>query len=167
MNTPEKPRSPLRNIVNTDISRIDILEHQLSELKDLICTRFQGDNKHAEKYNSVISEQMATIPTVAERLSKNNKRIKHRKDVMPITEREKNEKYFKNLSDNALTDHQVSVLAKGLKFIKTPATNENKIRQQLFHDFKQFARRMRLRHIHFTEMARNHIRSMSNLTGYH
>ena len=56
MNTREKPRSPLRNIVNTDVSTIDILEHQLSELKDHICTRFQSDNKHVEKYNSVISE---------------------------------------------------------------------------------------------------------------
>jgi len=57
-----------------------------------------------------------------------------------ITEREKNEKYLKNLSDNTLTDHQVSVLAKGLKFIETPVTNENKIRQQLLRDFEQFAR---------------------------
>ena len=63
------------------------------------------------------------------------------------TEREKNEKYLKNLSDNTLTDHQVSVLAKGLKFIETPVTNENKIRQQLLRDFEQFARRMRLRYI--------------------
>ena len=144
MNTREKPRSPLRNTVNTDVSRIDILEHQLSELKDLICTRFQSDNKHVEKYNSVISEQTAAIPTVAERLSKNNKRKKRRKDIMQrrlITEREKNEKYLKNLSDHTLTDHQVSVLAKGLKFIETPVTNESKIRQQLLRDFEQFARK--------------------------
>ena len=40
-NTREKPRSPLRNIVNTDLSRINKLEHQLSELKDLICTHFR------------------------------------------------------------------------------------------------------------------------------
>jgi len=39
------------------------------------------------------------------------------------------------------------VLAKGLKFIETPVTNENKTRQQLLHDFEQFARRMRLRYI--------------------
>ena len=145
MNTREKPRSPLRNIVNTDVSRIVILEHQLSELKNLLCTRF-----HVEKYNSVISEQTAAIPTVAERLSKNNKRKKRRKDIMQrrlITEREKNEKYLKNLSDHALTDHQVNVLAKGLKSIETPATNENKIRQQLLRDFEQFAWRMRLRYI--------------------
>ena len=147
-NTREKPRSPLRNIVNTDVSRIDKLEHQLSELKDLICTHFQGDNKHVEKYNSVIFEQRAAKPTVAEWLSKNHKLKKRRKHIMQrrlMTEREKNEKYLKNLSDHTLTDHQVSVLAKGLKFIDTPVTNENKIRQQLLRDFEQFARRMRLR----------------------
>nr|XP_058942951.1 uncharacterized protein LOC131771192 [Pocillopora verrucosa] len=85
VNTRERSRSPLRNIVNTDVDRIDKIENQLSELKDLIY--------------------------------------------------------------NTLTDHQVSVLAKGLKFIETPVTNENKIRQQLLRDFEQFARRMRLRYI--------------------
>ena len=35
-------RSPLTSIVNTDVSRLDKLEHQLSELKDLICTRFRA-----------------------------------------------------------------------------------------------------------------------------
>ena len=98
--------------------------------KSPVCTRFPSDNKHVEKYNSVISEQTAAIPTVAERLSKNDKRKKRRKNKMQrrlITGRERNEKYLKNLSDHALTDHQVSVLAKGLKFIETPVTNENKI----------------------------------------
>lgn len=104
MNTREKPRAPLRNTVNTDVSRIDILEHQLSELKDLICTRFQSDNKRVEKYNSVIAEQTAAIPTVAERLSKNNKPKKRRKDIMQrrlINEREKNE----NTSKTFQTTH--------------------------------------------------------------
>nr|XP_058953734.1 uncharacterized protein LOC131781097 [Pocillopora verrucosa] len=109
-----------------------------------------SDNKHVEKYNSVISEKSVAKPTAAKRLSKNNKRKKRRKNTLHkrvTTEREKNEKYLKNLSDNTLTDHQVSVLAKGLKFIETPVTNENKIRQQLLRDFEQFARRMRLRYI--------------------
>ena len=94
-NVRERSRSPLRSIVNTDVSRLDKLEHQLSELKDLICTRFQSDNKHVEKYNSVISEQSVAKPTGAERLSKNNKRKKLRKNTIQkriITEREKNEK---------------------------------------------------------------------------
>ena len=74
--------------------------------------------KHVEKYNRVISEQSVAKPNEAERLSKNKKRKKRRKNAMQkqmITEREK----------NTLTDHQVIVLAKGLKFIETPVTNEN------------------------------------------
>ena len=43
MDTREKPRSPLRNIVNTDVSRLDILEHQLSEFKDLIKLKTNTD----------------------------------------------------------------------------------------------------------------------------
>ena len=39
------------------------------------------------------------------------------------------------------------ILAKGLKLIKTPVINENKIRQQLLRDFEQLARRLRLRYI--------------------
>ena len=58
VNTRERSRSPLRNTVNTDVDRIDKIENQLSELKDLICTRFQSDNKHVEKYNIVISEKL-------------------------------------------------------------------------------------------------------------
>ena len=68
------------------------------------------------------------------------------KDIMQrrlIIEREKNEKHLKNLLDHTLYDHQLNLLAKGLKFIATPVTNENKIRQQLLRDFEQFARRMR------------------------
>ena len=53
----------MRNTVNTDADRIDKIENQLSELKDLICTRFQSDNKHVEKYNSVISEKSVYKPT--------------------------------------------------------------------------------------------------------
>ena len=82
VNTRERSRSPLRNTVNTDADRIDKIENQLSELKDLICTRFQSDNKHVEKYNSVISEKSVAKPTAAKRLSKNNKRKKRRKNTL-------------------------------------------------------------------------------------
>ena len=36
---------------------------------------------------------------------------------------------------------------KGLKFIPTPTVKENAVRKELLLDFKQFARRMRLRYI--------------------
>ena len=62
-------------------------------------------------------------------------------------QRESNEKYIKNLSDATLTDNQVSVISKGLKFIPTPVTNENNTRRQLLYDFEHFARRMCLQFI--------------------
>ena len=63
------------------------------------------------------------------------------------TQREINEKFLKNFSSHQLTDNQVSVISKGLKFIPTPVTDEKKIRHQLLQDFEQFARRMRLQYI--------------------
>ena len=62
-------------------------------------------------------------------------------------ERETNEKFLHNLSSHQLTDSQVNLLSRGLKVIRTPATNETKIKQQLLRDFEQFARRMRLLYI--------------------
>ena len=45
-----------------------------------------------------------------------------------------------------MTTDQINLLSKGLKFIQTTVLEENRIRQQLLLDFKQFARRMRLRY---------------------
>ena len=46
-----------------------------------------------------------------------------------------------------ITDHEINLLSKGLKFIPTPLTKEQHIRRQLLQDFEQFARRMRLKYI--------------------
>ena len=46
-------------------------------------------------------------------------------------ERETNESFLKDLSNYHISDSQVSVLSKGLKFIPTPVTNQCEIRQQL------------------------------------
>ena len=42
---------------------------------------------------------------------------------------------------------QTKSLSRGLKFIPTPVTKENRTRQQLLQDLNQFTRRMRLRYI--------------------
>ena len=62
-------------------------------------------------------------------------------------ERETNGKFLHNLSSHQLTDSQVSLLSRGLKFIPTPATNETRIKPHLLRDFEQFSRRMRLLYI--------------------
>ena len=46
-----------------------------------------------------------------------------------------------------ITDHEINLLSKGLKFIPTPLTKKQHIRRQLLQDFEQFARRMRLKYI--------------------
>ena len=59
--------------------------------------------------------------------------------------------HIKNMSNSQLTDEQITLLSRGLKFIPTPGTRENIIRRQLLNDFSedfsQFARRMRLKYI--------------------
>ena len=56
---------------------------------------------------------------------------------------ESNRKYIKNLSNLELTNDQINLLSRGLKFVPTPTTNETALRKRLLTDFKDFARRMR------------------------
>ena len=119
----------------------------------MLCTHLLNNNKNVESHNSVVSEQTTTKTTSTRsvaRLSKNGKRIRRRKTAKQKRynkERETNEKFLKNLSGHRLTDSQVSVLSKGLRFISTPVTNENEIKQHLLADFEHFARRMPLQYI--------------------
>ena len=55
--------------------------------------------------------------------------------------------HIKNPSNSQLTDEQITLLSRGLKFNPTPVTRENIIRGQLLNGFSQFARRMRLKYI--------------------
>ena len=58
-----------------------------------------------------------------------------------------NGNFIKNLSEEVVTDTQISLLTKGLKFIPTATVKKNKIKRQLLQDYKAFARRMRLKYI--------------------
>ena len=64
-----------------------------------------------------------------------------------------------------MTTDQINLLSKGLKFIPaslpTPAVKENAVRQQLLLDFKQVARRMRLRYIYHKDKEQHpfHVKS--------
>ena len=103
-------------------------------------------------YNSLFSDSKNDChnDTIL-RISKNKRRKKRRNSLQnrrQTKERETNEKFFHNLSSHQLTDSEVSLLSRGLKFIPTPATNETIIKQQLLRDFEQFARRMILLYIY-------------------
>ena len=73
------------------------------------------------------------------------KKKKHKKQLN--AQLEANEKHIKNLSNKELTNDQINLLAKGLKYIPCPVTKEIHIRQQLLRDFERFARQMRLQYI--------------------
>ena len=75
------------------------------------------------------------------------RRKKTRKDIRAM-KTESNRKYIKNLSNLELTNDQINLLSRGLKFVPTPITNEAALRKQLLTDFKDFARRMRLQFIY-------------------
>lgn len=90
---------------------------------------------------------VTTTPTYTFKKKRRKKRRNSLKNRRQTKKRETNEKFLHNLSSHQLTDSQVSLLSRGLKFIPTPETNETKIRQQLLRDFEQFARRMRLLYI--------------------
>ena len=62
---------------------------------------------------------------------------------------ESHRKDIRNLSNEQLTDEQITLLSRGLKFIPTPITTENNIRRELLKDFDLFARRMRLQYIYY------------------
>ena len=105
-----------------------------------------------ESYNIVFSAPSATTTNHLKSncLSRNQRRRMRQKNAThrhQTTHRETNEQFLKNFSSHQLTDNQVSVISKGLKFIPTPVTDETKIRHQLLQDFEQFARRMRLQYI--------------------
>ena len=52
-----------------------------------------------------------------------------------------NRRYVKNLSNLELTNDQINLLSRGLKFVPTPITNETALRKQLLTNFKDFARK--------------------------
>ena len=79
---------------------------------------------------------------------------------------ESHRKHIRNLSNEQLTDEQIILLSRGLKFIPTPITTENNIRRELLKDFDLFARRMRLQYIYYGK-EKSHIHVTSNQTGIH
>ena len=112
-------------------------------------------NKQSESYSCLLSDSLEVrgkgkANRRDNKAAKNHKRkerrkIKDKKRFFNAIESRK--QYIKNLSNEQLTDKQITLLSRGLKFIPTPVTKENLIRHQLLADFNQFARRMRLQYI--------------------
>ena len=116
------------------------LKHKQSEaypivLSDHLVIREEGiENKHSNK------------------AAKNRKRKVRRKDQK--TKHYQNaiqsrKEHIKNLSNEQMTDEQINLLSRGLKFIPVPDTRENLIRRQLLADFNAFARPMHFQYIFY------------------
>ena len=60
------------------------------------------------------------------------------------------------MSTKKLSNEEVNLLAKGLKFVPTPITNQNKLRHELMQDFKRFARTMRLQYLYANSKEKPH-----------
>ena len=114
---------------------------QFSEMMEKL-----GDttNKQVENYTSVFSDSHHKHGAIGKR-SKTCISNKKRKEPNKIKQQkpsniktEANKKQIQNLSDKELTNDQINLLAKGLKFIPTPVTKEIQVREQLLRDFDQF-----------------------------
>ena len=95
------------------------------------------ENKEVKKYTCVFSDshKHGAIKQIskAKRLA-TNKRKERRTGQTPETfkyhNRGKKKKHIKNLSNKELTNDQVNLLAKGLKFIPIPVTKQTQISSQ-------------------------------------
>ena len=105
------------------------------------------ENKEVKKYTCVFSgshHKHGAIKQIlkAKRLATNKRkeRRKVRRQRRSNITIEANKQHIKNLSNKELTNDQINLLAKALKFIPTPVTKQTQIRQHLLRDFDQFAR---------------------------
>lgn len=76
-------------------------------------------------------------------LTNNKKRSRRRNSPSKLLTQ--NERYIKNLSSQALSNDEVRLLSRGLKFISTPPVLSSK--KFLLKDFDNFAKTMRLKYI--------------------
>ena len=138
------------------ISEVDVLLEQMRSQVRV--------NKQSESYPCSLSGSLEVRGRGKEKGRNNNAaKSRKRKERRKIKDKkrfcsaiESRKKYIKNLSNEQLTDEQITLLSRGLKFIPTPVTKENIIRRQLLADFNQFARRMRLQYIFHGEEREPH-----------
>ena len=144
--------------LKTKISEVDVL---LEQMRSQACA-----NKQSESYSCLLSDYIRSNGKRESKPQRQQSGQKLQKKRVEKNQRQKAlckaietcKQYIKNLSNEQLTDEQITLLSRGLKFIPKPVTKENLIRRQLLADFNQFARRMRLQY-YFTGKKTNLILS--------
>ena len=101
----------------------------MNELEKMMLNLQKNENRESESYPNV--SFMSTVNFEREKtLTKSA--------ICTIKSQERRKKlrcdrYIKNLSNLELTQAQINLLSRGLKFIPTPLTNESHIRTQLLN----------------------------------
>ena len=74
------------NIVNHNVNKVDKLQQEFNELKQILQTHVlqnSANNKHVEKYNSIVSENLTTTTRVQNKKGyKTNNKRKQRREKM-------------------------------------------------------------------------------------
>lgn len=138
----------LAAILGMDSENVSTL---LSTLKEIV------NNKDVEKYTCLFTECSNTTNTDSEKKSKGKTKMtktqiktrkrNERRKLLTSSLTKNNDRFIKNLSKTYLTDNEIKLLSKGLKFIPTAIVTKNKMRRRLLQDYNDFARRMRLKYI--------------------
>lgn len=141
-----KPHEQCEKVISLANTLID----NINKLNEMRKTCEKDMNKEVNQYPCCFSDYREKGRETQKRKTSNKKhndrKKKKRRDIINKSENT-NRKYIKNLSDCKMTTGQINLLSKGLKFIPTPFIEDERVKRQLLQDFKQFARRMRLRYI--------------------
>ena len=109
------------------------MQKQISDLKNTVFSHVLIDsaNKQDKQYNSMFSDSTKAGHKTSKGIFKIKRHKNHRNTSekrRAAKEREFNEKFLRNLSTHQLSDDQVNVLSRGIKFIPTPMTNKTFVR---------------------------------------
>ena len=97
----------------------------MNELKQMMLDLQKNENKESESYPNVSFMPMDNFEGMT--LKRHERRKKLRRDIYQ-KKQDTNKRYIKNLSNLELTQAQITLVSRGVKFIPTPVTNESHIR---------------------------------------
>ena len=100
----DKNENELAEVLKAKIREVDTLLEQM---------RAQANNKKSETDNKAVKSRKRT----------ERRKIKEKKRF--LNNIKSRNQHIKNLSNSQLTDEQITLLSRGLKFIPTPMTREN------------------------------------------
>ena len=114
----------------------------MNELKQMMLDLQKNETKESESYPNVSFmstdnfEREKPLIKAPSALSNGMKGEKSLDAIFIRKKQDTNKRYIRNLSN--LTQAQMNLLSRGLKFIPTPVTNETHIRTQLLNNLKAF-----------------------------